>query len=405
MTDETRSVLRHAFDAIEAGDLDTARRILEPILAADPDNADAWWIYSHAVTDPEKALDALENVVRVDPNYPDAGKLLTTLRERLPRRAPAAPPPPAPVDMPDLPAADEPDFDIEQTPPRGVKAVTEQPAAAPPVREPEEEEQPRRSLIPILAALLLIVVIAALLLSLLSGGGTTTPTPTSAAVANLDLTDVGAQVVVPETTSEFEPTVTPTLESLAVATEVLATIEVAQTEAVVEAVESLESVEAPVTDEPSADVTAAPGDSQTPPAADSTAESAAPGDTLNPTQAGGVGALSAGSQEALLAAVSRYTLAEQPITLEETTLGNTALVSVCAPDRREVPRALRPVMRAIATAATALDDDVQAVGARMLDCATGRTFVVMAVDRGSAINHAAGTLAYVDFRANWQPQR
>ena len=75
-SDETQSALSRAYDLVEAGKYDEARAILEPILADNRDNADAWWIYAHAVTDPDEGRNALENVLRINPRYPDAAELL-----------------------------------------------------------------------------------------------------------------------------------------------------------------------------------------------------------------------------------------------------------------------------------------------------------------------------------------
>ena len=80
MSDEMQSALSRAYDIVEAGKFDEARAILEPILADNRDNADAWWIYAHAVTDPEEGRHALENVLRINPRYPDAAELLAQAR-------------------------------------------------------------------------------------------------------------------------------------------------------------------------------------------------------------------------------------------------------------------------------------------------------------------------------------
>ena len=68
-SDETQAALSRAHELVESGQLDEARAIVEPILAADQNNADAWWIYAHAVTDSDQGRNALENVLRIDPNF------------------------------------------------------------------------------------------------------------------------------------------------------------------------------------------------------------------------------------------------------------------------------------------------------------------------------------------------
>ena len=79
MKTETGQSLSQAYEMIEAAQLDEARSALKTILDNEQDNADAWWLYAHAVTDPDTARLALNNVLRLDPGYPDAAELLETL--------------------------------------------------------------------------------------------------------------------------------------------------------------------------------------------------------------------------------------------------------------------------------------------------------------------------------------
>jgi hypothetical protein len=79
MNQNIEIALKQAFDLIEAGNLEDAKALLRPILETEKDNADIWWLYSHAVTDAEAARLALNNVLRIDPNYPDARDLLNQL--------------------------------------------------------------------------------------------------------------------------------------------------------------------------------------------------------------------------------------------------------------------------------------------------------------------------------------
>ncbi len=112
MNDATESQLMRAYELIEAGRLDEARSILSPILAANKNNPDAWWIYSHAVTDPLAAKDALDNVLRLDPQYPGARELHGQVVDQIGGKGEFAPTPkPAPVVAPKPAAAsDEPSF-------------------------------------------------------------------------------------------------------------------------------------------------------------------------------------------------------------------------------------------------------------------------------------------------------
>jgi predicted Zn-dependent protease len=85
MSDIRSLALSRAYELVEAGKPDEARTVLEPILVNDRDNADAWWIYAHAVSDPNEARHALGNVMRVNPNYPGAAELKAALDQPVPR--------------------------------------------------------------------------------------------------------------------------------------------------------------------------------------------------------------------------------------------------------------------------------------------------------------------------------
>ena len=101
-SDETQSALSRAFELVEAGQYDDARAILDPILASNPNNEDAWWVYAHAVTTPEDGRMALENVIRIDSRYPGAAELLAQARELSPEGGKVTPVPPPPGTIPEV---------------------------------------------------------------------------------------------------------------------------------------------------------------------------------------------------------------------------------------------------------------------------------------------------------------
>src|SRR5262245_25579133 len=89
MQDAISDALSKAYDLIEEDKLDEARAILEPLTVSQADNPDVWWVYAHAVSDPEAARKALQNVLRLDENYPEAAALMRSLDAEYP--SPAAP--------------------------------------------------------------------------------------------------------------------------------------------------------------------------------------------------------------------------------------------------------------------------------------------------------------------------
>lgn len=79
MDDPTREQLRRAYDHIKGGRRISAVQILRPLLAADPSDADAWWLMANAVDDPAEQQGALEKVVALRPDHPQARERLAAL--------------------------------------------------------------------------------------------------------------------------------------------------------------------------------------------------------------------------------------------------------------------------------------------------------------------------------------
>ncbi len=83
MSDSVQTILNSAFEMIEAGHPDRAVTLLQPLLTQAADNPDVWWVYAHAVTDPQVAHAALTRVLRLEPAYPEAVSLLRQLEKQL----------------------------------------------------------------------------------------------------------------------------------------------------------------------------------------------------------------------------------------------------------------------------------------------------------------------------------
>lgn len=206
MGESTERVLAQAYELIESERLAEAEALLKPIVAAEPDNADAWWLYAHAVTDPGEARLALNNVLRIDPGYPGADDLLDSLEAEYPAAAPTfetqsgmqrvTPPPTLPAlpdddDFVDLDA----EFDLDDE-------IVEQgrtAAPTPTVTTTTARERPAW-LIPAIVGLLALTIIVALVLLLprLTGpaGEATTPTAVQQAAQPTDVA-VGSPTDIP----------------------------------------------------------------------------------------------------------------------------------------------------------------------------------------------------------------
>jgi hypothetical protein len=75
----TQETLRQAYHLIKAGDTDAARELLKPVLAAERDNVDAWWLAAHAAAHPADTRLALLQVLRLKPDHGPAQVMLDQL--------------------------------------------------------------------------------------------------------------------------------------------------------------------------------------------------------------------------------------------------------------------------------------------------------------------------------------
>jgi hypothetical protein len=90
--------LLEAYKLIKAGQRMQAETVLRPLVEADEDSADAWWLLANAVADADDKRSALNHVLRLRPDHPKARLMLERLNER----------------FPPLEAADEPESDFDR---------------------------------------------------------------------------------------------------------------------------------------------------------------------------------------------------------------------------------------------------------------------------------------------------
>jgi hypothetical protein len=84
--------LQQAYQLIRSGEKTEAVKLLLPIVRAEPDNADAWWLLANAVDKSDQAKRALQQVLKVRPNDQRARRFLEQLGGT-PPPARTAPPP------------------------------------------------------------------------------------------------------------------------------------------------------------------------------------------------------------------------------------------------------------------------------------------------------------------------
>jgi hypothetical protein len=83
---DSDQIILHAINLIEAGNKTDGRELLRQTVQAEPYNTDAWYVYAQYCGKRGQAVDALEHVLKLEPDYPGA-------RAALERIAPETPPP------------------------------------------------------------------------------------------------------------------------------------------------------------------------------------------------------------------------------------------------------------------------------------------------------------------------
>jgi hypothetical protein len=104
MAEIYRAGVPAAIAAARAGERQTAKQILNAIVAEEPSNAEAWLWLSGVVDDPAEQRLALERVVALEPDHTRANRGLQWLREHHPEVFMLAPPPASFADPPPAPA-------------------------------------------------------------------------------------------------------------------------------------------------------------------------------------------------------------------------------------------------------------------------------------------------------------
>ncbi len=88
MDADVKEQLRAAYALIKEKKRQEAVDVLLPILQADEDNADAWWLLANCLNDPNDAREALDNVLRLRPDHDKAQTMLDAINARYPRPEP-----------------------------------------------------------------------------------------------------------------------------------------------------------------------------------------------------------------------------------------------------------------------------------------------------------------------------
>jgi|GEM_PF-2042620 hypothetical protein len=435
MSESHSDILTRAYELVEAGQPDEARALLDRLLKEDPGNPDAWWIYAYSVDDPVLARQALNNVLRLNPNYPEAAGLLANLDEQYPELSAASavmvPPPPLPESLPaEEVSLEEPDFlppahaseniDDEIIPEPYLDTIVEPSLAtkiaASPTAAPPPEKRRSSLWLWIAAAVVLILVLLALLFLPRSQ-----PSTTDALTQVAQSSDAGAQAASPESTAGAVVDVTaessPAVES---------TSDTASGTQVVIQVTPLATLSGDLATEDASQqatldmssITALPGDAT--PTIEVFETLALPSGTAEETEtfaeivasetaiSSDATQISAGGTEVsgaefsdIANALNQLSMTDVAIERIETSMGQTLVASVCSGSGVDLRETLPQVMDAVAENLEGVSSDYTAVGSRMVDCANSSILRLIVVDREIAEAYRIGGLTQPEYEGAW----
>ena len=353
MSDAPNAELQQAFELIEAEQLDEARDLLSAYLAENEDDADAWWLYAHAVTDVEDARNALDRVTQLNPTYPGAKALIAEVEntaqpqpetssgiKSLGGRA-AATETDEDLNFDDLldeesAFDDDEDFDLDEEFDFDDEFGDEL---------AEEEGGSRRRFLMAVVAILAVVLILFVVFVLDPFGLGRAPEPQATVVAAESATPLGAiasatpaPALTDEATATKEPTVAPTNTTEPVATATEATSDTVEFQPFVDSLED-------------------------------------------------------------------FDLAEEEPVIETTSLGETLTLFVCTAPGATLRSDTPAILEAVASVSEDAASEVDALGVRMVDCSQDETqLAYVLIDIEDAVAFADGSLSAEEFRTTWQPQ-
>lgn len=352
--------LSQAYELIEAGNYGEAREILEPLLVTEPDNADVWWMYSHAVEDREKAREALENVLRIDPNYEGAEDLLGETRGSPPINIDDHQDDDALIDE----FLDSDDFDDD------LDDLDED--FAPKTQTDSEESGGRRTALLGFLMLAIIVIVVVLGFLLLNSGGNGDDDNDSQTIA-----EASPEVTETVTTNSVDSTSIPTIGA---------------GESIIQPEETEEDTASSPTEAETPDDDT--GTSESPEATADSDDEETPDAQAQVTDDDEYGFL--------YAALSNLSVVDDSAEMTNTDFGDTLLVSICTTPGSQLRSDLREAMTAIASQSDSLSD-VDAAGIRLVDCDEDRILNVIAVSIEDATALQSGELEQDAFSSRWRP--
>jgi hypothetical protein len=366
---DINQTLSEAYNLIRENKLSRARDLLTAYMVESPNDADAWWLYAYAVEDAEEARKALQNVTRLDPGYPGARDLMDDLV--------SATQPIAPIASAEAVRRLDSNAPAQVSQIRRTQSASTVPAGDLGGRVLEDNAAARsggRGML-YLGVGLLVAIIAVFVLLVLPGLQGTAPTPTATAVANATVAAVAptAEFIVPtETTVGAEASTDEPVATDAVEPTAEAPTEEAATDT---PTEEISATDEPATDEPSATIEASQPTAETPVVFD---------------------------PSGVYTALATFNVIGGSAVIETTDAGQTLAAGVCRDANQSLRDYSQSVLESLARYAPEAPADVEAIGAKIINCDSGATLRYFAVTREDAEAFATGALSADELRQRLQ---
>ncbi len=386
MTDSPRTQLERAYRLIQQDHLDEAIALLNPFVAKNPDNADAWWLLANAVSEPSEARRALDNVLRINPGNMQARDLLEKLEQEFPNYAPVG-------SFTDDSGLDDmfgqksndpfdtdrmPSF-VNEGPKSSPRNFVDDPAAKAGRRSQATGSTRRSPLLPVLLALLLIVVIGGAIAFFVTRQPVLAPSSSPTSVAAVSSPAANSTAAVGATTEAT---------SMATATATLLATTSAMTNATApatEAVSVMATESATLTGQATAEATETIA---------ATAEA-----TLSATEAVSLDDSIKAVTETFRAGGS----ADAEARLDTSALGKTLFVRLCSKAGPDLAKAVNSARELLAAQGVPLKDQVQAIGVEIVNCTNASQSLYKGVASiQDAVAFVDKTIDAKKFRASWK---
>lgn len=398
MSQSTADILNQAYELIEQDKYGEAAALLEPLTSSEPENANVWWLYAHAVDDPQKGQAALQKVSELNPNYPGLDMLTSQVESPAPvvenkptlKKLGTPTPLSVPESSPNDELSDELDFDDDldfvdealDEDEFDLEFGEDDPET------PEKGGRNRLLMIGVPVVVLGLLAIGALILLPNSGQSNDGAAPTETSVS---ISSAATSTLVP-TVADDEATADPTENELSSVDNLSLTATALSVGASSQSSTSTPSVSDADTEEPEDTPTATEEETEEPTETPEDTPTNEPAEV--PTEA---------TEFNLADDLDEFDIPEDGINVEETDLGDTLIVSVCVLPGPSASEAMLGIMEILSNSVESFE--VDGIGVQIVDCESETPIRTVAVSAEDALDFAAGDIDQRGFQRLWQPTR